>query len=329
MRYNSTYTPIMDLKTTIKAIAELKQIIITQIQSIFNFIKVTPPLFFAEDSELLISVENITRQISFDTLDEYKVGSLALSHTNWMRQMIDRLNLNHGDGLESEANLIWRDLQELTTSSITKNELIFQIKINGDNEEATTRTLSKQIYKIIYGLAIKINRDYQIANIYPSYAEFITSQMLEHELPNESPKNRELEFAIQKESYILQSAGIKLFSGKRHSQIMPYLYDLKNFYQIVLKDRINFLPVKVATIALLANGDTLKDQLMLYGYENLLGTTFYQDLTKKTYKIIEIKINLPRLMMTLLAKGHIAEVQAGIISNEVKQIKEKFDIEVI
>lgn len=329
MRYNSTYTPVMNLKTTIQAIANLREMLVTRVRQIFDFIKVTPPLFFSEDSELLINLNHISRLISFDTLDEYKIGCLTLSHTNWMRKMIDRLDLDFNQGLESESTLIWRDLEELPTNSITKHELVFQIKINQEDDIAITKKISKKIYQIIFELATYVHNHYKINNIYPSQVDFISSQMLEHELPNESPKNRELEFAIQKESFILVSGGMKLFSGKRHSDIPPYLYDLKNSYQIVMRDRINSLPIKVATITLLANGHTLKDQLMLYDYEKLLATEFYQDLTKKTYKIIEIKINLPRLMMALLGKGHIAEVQAGIISHEVKQIKEKFDIEVI
>lgn len=329
MKYNTTYNSLLDLKTTIYAIANIKQKLFNQISQLYNFIVVNPPLFFSEDEELLINIEDLTRSISFDTLYEYRVGTLALSHTNWMRNMVDRLDLKAGEGLTSESTLIWRDLEESPTSSITKHELIFQVKIADEDEVIIVRNLSKKIYKIIYQLASEIEQTYNIANIYNSEAEFITAQMLEHELPNETPKNRELEFAIQKESYILESAGMKLFSGKHHSNIPPFLYDIKNCFQIILKDRVNYFPLKVATIAILASGSTLKDQLMLNNYEKLLLTNFYNDLTKKQYKIIEIKINLPRLMMGLLAKGHIAEVQAGIISNEVTQIKDKFDLEAI
>ncbi len=329
MKYNTTYSSLLDLKTTIYAIDNIKQKLISKIRELCDFITVNPPLFLSEDSELLIDIENLTRSISFDTLYEYRVGTLTLSHTNWMRNLIDRLNLNANEGLMSESMLIWRDIEESPTKSITKHELIFQIKITSDDEIAIVRNLSKQIYQIIYQLAIDVEKKYHINNIYNNTAEFITAQMLEHELPNESPKNRELEFAIQKESYILESAGMKLFSGKHHSYIQPFLYDVKNTFQIILKDRVNYLPLKVAMITILANGNTLKDQLMLNNYERLLLTNFYSDLTKKDYKIIEIKINLPSLMMGLLAKGHIAEVQAGIISNEVNQIKEKFDLEAI
>lgn len=203
------------------------------------------------------------------------------------------------------------------------------MKITSDNEIQLTRDLSKKVYQIIYDLAIDVQKQYHINNIYNKHAEYITAQMLEHELPNQTPKNREIEFAIQKESYILESAGMKLLSGKHHSSIPPFLYDIKNSYQIILKDRVNYLPLKVASVSILANGNTLKDQLILNNYEKFLSTNFYNDLIQKQYKIIEIKINIPRLMMGLLAKGHIAEVQAGIISNEINQIKDRFDLEVI
>lgn len=329
MRFNSTYQPTMNLKTTILATAELQELLFLKINSWFKFLKINPPLYFEEDSDFLTNINYITRQISFDTLNEYRVACLTLSHTSWMQHMIWRLNLEYETGLYCESNLIWRDLPELPTNSITKHELIFQIKIKPEDEFKVVKSYSKKLYSLIYDLATLVNEKYNITNIWPQHIDFITSQMTEHELPNASPRNREREFALQKEAFILQSAGLKLFSGKRHSDIPPFIYNLKHCYQIIMNDRNNHLPLKVATIALLANGVTLKDQAISYGYEKILTKKFYQALLEKNDQVLEIKINIPRLMMALLAKGHIGEVQAGVWSTESQQIKDKYNIEII
>lgn len=331
MKYNTTYTQKLNLKNTIFAIAKYKSMLIDKIKSKYSFIELTPPVVLEEDSELLISMSNSTRQCSFDTGTEYKVATFSLSHTNWLRLMIEKLDIDFKEGVMSFGSFVWRDLEESPTSTIVKEEITFQIKMeNSDDLQEKVKKIAQNVYRIIFELAEDVKKTYEIDNPFPENAKYVSSQMLENEFPNEFVKQREIEFALENEAFILMASGEKMYSGKIHSNIPPYLYDLKNFYQIVLRERNNNDILKVGSVGILASGDLISDQLNIYGFNQMLTYDFYDKMSKiDNYKVVEIKINTPRLMMALLAKGHIAEVQAGVLSSEAKVVKEKYGIETI
>lgn len=331
MKYNTTYTPKLNLKETIFAIAKYKTQLVQEINKMFNFTELTPPVALEEENELLVFDRVATRQCSFDTGTEYKVATLLLSHTNWLRQMMDRLNPDYNTGLFCYGSFIWRDLEESATSTIIKDEYTFQVKLdNNDATQEKSKKIAQEIYAIIFKLAQDVFKNHGIENIYPERATFVTSQMLENEFPHEFMKQREIEFALEQEAYILAAAGEKMYSGKIHSSIPPYLYDLKHFYQLVLRERNNNDVLKVGSVAILASGDLLRDQTNMHGVNQLLTLGFYDKISKiNDYKIVEIKINISRLMMAILAKGHIAEVQAGALSSAAKVVRDKYGIETI
>ena len=148
-------------------------------------------------------------------------------------------------------------------------------------------------------------------------------------MPNHSFKEREIETMQKNEAFVFVSPGTYMHSGKIHTYLPPFIYDLKNQYQIILKDKINNEVLKVATISLLSGGQQMSDQLKMYNQEAYLKKDFYASLAKDEQKILEIKINFPRLMMALLQKGHIGEVQSNVISKEVKIIAKKYKVEII
>ncbi|WP_127942934.1 MULTISPECIES: hypothetical protein [unclassified Mycoplasma] len=330
MKFNTTYTPEISLKNTIAALAWLREQVIWQIKKIYRFTYVSAPPFLEQDSLLEVRLPSLTRPISFDAIDEYRVCTLLLTPTNWIRAMIERLDLGVGEGLWTESQSIWRDVPETPSDTITRHEIIFQTKIGADEDEVKlARAQAQQIYQIIFELAKEVWKRWQIKNIYPPSANFVTSQMMENELPNESFDNREIEFVLESDAYILEASGLRMFSGHIHQNVPPNLYDLRNHYEIILRDRVNALTIKVATIALTSNGQQLKDQLTLSGQEQFLTNPFYESLVRQSYKVLEIRFNLPRLAMALLGKGHIAEVQGGVISSEARHIREKYQIETI
>ncbi len=330
MRYNTTYTPKMTLKQTIKAIDKFKKEIIAEIHAMYSFTNVDPPLFLPENSELLLSLDNVTRSISFDFGDNYQVGTFLLSHSNWARNLLSKLDFQDGEGLTMDATTIWRDLPNNMISTSAKEEMTFQVRIDDEEKaEQLVHDLSQDIYEIFYNLANKAKKEFDIENVFPSFADYIPAQILENEMPNESTHQREIETALVKGAFILSKPGTRLFSSKVHSYLPPTLYDLNNFNIIVVKDRVNGEVLKIASIALMANGQQLSDQLGKYNLKEKQAIKFYSDLVKQEYKVIEIKINMPKLMMGLLGKGHIGEVQSGIVSKDVKTVSERYKVDII
>jgi hypothetical protein len=82
MKYNTTYTPKISLKDTIKE----TELIIKKIKDFFNnkysILSVLSPTFLKEDSEITINMEEKTRPLTFDLGDNYNVAKLLLTNSN-------------------------------------------------------------------------------------------------------------------------------------------------------------------------------------------------------------------------------------------------------
>ena len=328
MKYNTTYTPITSLKDTVKKTEYVIREIENFYKGKYNITKIIAPAFLGENSELLISINEITRPITFDVTDEYKIGQMILSYTNWMRMMASKLSLNNNEGIYSETTSIWRDLEINPISSVIKNHISFQIVI--DKKRDIKKIVKKEtdiLYSLISDFEKEFSKEFKFKKIFPESPTYVTSQMLANEFPNVDFKRRENDMADELNGYILSNPGDKLFSGHIHSVIPIELYATKNFNQILLKDFVNSSVLKVASVSQLATGQLLADQLSLSNKSNLKELNFYSDEIKRPYNIIEVKIDIGRLMMSLLKKGHISETQPGNISDETKRISARYKVE--
>lgn len=328
MKYNTVYTPIISLKDTIIETDYVMKKITSFYNNKFSLIKLIPPMFIEENSDLLINVENITRPITFDTGSEYKVGQLFLFHSNWIRKMIENMKLKENEGIEIFSSTLWRDIKINPISSITKNNFIFQIKVNSTIDiKKIVRNEVLSLYKFIQELESELSKKYKINTIIPQKVNIVSSQMLENEYPNIKFHDREVEMIHELNSFILENPGNKLFSGHIHREIPVELYAQKNYYEILIKDFINSSTIEVASVAQIASGIILDDQLSVNSKSEMKALDFYANEIKKEYNVIEIKINIGKLMMSILKKGHITEVQSGIISDESNIIKSRYKIE--
>ena len=327
MKFNTTYKSNLSFKKTIKEIAYIKEYISKYLTEKYNLIYVIPPLGSEVDDEINIDFDVMTRDVSFEN-SEGKILKLFLSYSNWTREFLKRINPKINEGIYFEEKTLWRDLKENAVSTSTKQEITFAFRIDENNPSKILEEITIGVYELIYELAKEIRGKYKIKNIFPEHPHFVSSQQLENEMPQLSFKERENEFVLNEQALFLKEVGTILYSGKKHSFIPIQFYDLRKFNQILMFDRNNSSTLKVASIGVLATGNQLSDQLTLYGHGEINSIPLYKENIDNKKKYIEIKINIPRLAMALLAKGHIAEVQAGIISDESKNIKNRYGINI-
>ena len=328
MKFNTTYSSKQTQLQTLRDLSDIKSDILKFMNSRYKLISVDAPLFFEEGSDLLIDAKQVTRKVTFDFGDDYRTGVMVLSNTNWMRKMISKNKFRVNDGIYSDAAFMWRDLEENPTTSSVKRELAFQF-ISSESSQSFINTLTQDVYEFIVSLATKYAKKYDFRNIYPYFAEYISAQQLENEMPNNPFKTREIEYINDKNAFIFRNPGDKLFSGNVHTFIHPSLYELKKYNQILLKDRVNLDVLKVASIGVVATGKELEDQLNKHNLQNYFESKFFNSQIKEKRKIVEIKFNIPRLAMALLWKGHIGEVQAGVSNAETNSIKNRYGVKII
>lgn len=329
MKYNTTYTPKINLKKTIYETDRITNIIIDHYKEKYNMTSVLVPSFLDEQNSMLLKIDEITRVTTFDFADNNKIGRSLLTPSNWMRNIMLRMNLKEEEGVYAQTTHVWRDIPENPLSTPVRYNLTFQIKISGDNNmvKKIVKEHVVEFYKLIAKQSRICDRRYKNTTNFPDSPSFITSQQMENEYPDMNSREKEIEFANELNAFVFSKAGKKLFSGHVHTWIPPQIYDLDNFYQIVIQDNVNNDVLKVASIALLASGETLDEQLNEYNLDHLKTNDYYQTHIKQKYNIIEIKINIGRLIMGILQKGHISEVVPGVISDSANLIKDKYKID--
>ena len=82
MKFNTTYSPTSNILTTVKDVASINEVLTSYFNKTFSPIKMTAPLFLDEQSNLIINQPQLTRAITFDEIDEYRVNKLLISNSN-------------------------------------------------------------------------------------------------------------------------------------------------------------------------------------------------------------------------------------------------------
>ena len=329
MKFNTTYVNNLTKFETIKSIHELKKDIVSYFSTKRNLTYIDVPAYYEEGSDFSTEPSMLTRKVTFDLGDEYKTCALSQSPSNWLRNFIVENEMEKDFCLWTQTTSIWRDNVETPTTSIQKTELTFMYEVDSIDPMMLNK-LSQDIYEMIYKISSKASRKYELYNVYPYFAEYVSAQQLENEMPKQEYKFRETEVLKEKGALILRNTGDKLYSGNFHEIISPSLYDLKLYNQILLKDFINIDVLNVATVAVIATGQTLKDQLQRSGVQSTFTKKLIQNqINYVDKKIVEIKFNIPKLAMAILNKGHIGETLPGVTSNEAKNINKKYYVKIL
>ncbi len=334
MRINSTYIPHMSIKDTLKAISYIHNAIEDYYDKKLKPLFIELPAFYNEDSQpasLMISMGSVTRNVSFDFGETYKIGVLPLFHSNWRRMMLKKIQAEPGDAIKTEGITIWRDVKIKNATSPIHDELTYVITLDdSEDPKEKVQQITKELGSVLYSIAEQLKKKYQIENIINTSWPIISSQTLQTEMPNLTTVQKEEEILKEENNFVLENPGIKTIQGVIHSYRPPQVFNLNNQNTIILKDRINFLPVHVAEVSLYAKGVVLSDQMKMFRLQDEISLPFYKDISdEKTLNQIEIKICKSKLYMALLGKGHISEVQPNAFSLEKTKIVRKDKIEFI
>lgn len=312
------YQPRLSLMETEIAIKEIKDFFERSLARELNLTRVSAPLFVVSESGLNDNLSGVERPVDFmiKAPKETKC-EIVQSLAKWKRMALQKYGFMLGEGLYADMNAIRRDENLDNLHSAYIDQWDWEKVIS--REERTTETL-KKIVVLIYE-ALKAVEDL-ICGLYPvlerllpEKISFITTQELEDQYPDLTPKQREDAITREKGAVFLIGIGGRLKSGMRHDGRAPDYDDWNLNGDILFWYPVLETAFEISSMGIRVDQETLLTQLRIAGCEDRCRFKFHQDLLAgRLPYTIGGGLGQSRICMFFLQKAHIGEVQASVWS---------------
>lgn len=255
------------------------------------------------------------------------VHSLA----KWKRKTLGRFGFSQGQGLYTHMKALRPDEDRLTPiHSVYVDQWDWE-KVMADEERTLPylkQTVGK-IYKAIKETEAAVSKEFGLAPFLPDQIHFIHSEELLQRYPDLDAKGRERAIAKELGAVFLIGIGGKLSSGESHDVRAPDYDDWttknEDGFCGLNGDIIVWNPVlqdafELSSMGIRVSPECLTRQLGLTGDEKRMELEWHQALVKgEMPQTIGGGIGQSRLVMLLLQRQHIGQVQCGVWGAEMQE----------
>lgn len=313
---------------TIKAIDEVKKYFERQLEARLSLTKVQSPLFVKTVSGLQDALTGVEKGVSF------KKGSekfeIVHSLAKWKRDALGRYEFPMHTGLYTDMKAIRKDEKVDDIHSMFVEQWDWEKVIS--KEDRTIDYLKetvRSIYKAVRQTSIFVKQKYKFITVdLPKSVYFITSQELEDMYPDKTPKDREEIIVRDKKAIFIIGIGDKLKSGIEHDLRSPDYDDWSLDGDLLVFDKTLDKTIELSSMGIRVDEKSLISQLKKSDCLDRLGLPYHQKISKcELPYTIGGGIGQSRILMLLLEKSHIVEIQAS--SWETKTLKELKDKKVL
>ena len=309
-------------------IEDTKKTFEVELSKALDLMKVPSPLFVKTSSGLQDTLRGTEKSVSFTKSGEQfeVVHSLA----KWKREALGKYGFPMHKGLLTDMKAIRKEEVVDAIHSMYVEQLDWEKVIS--KEDRTLEYLKETVRKI-YGAIKKTSK--KLSKKYPSLKveladkiTFITTQELEDLYPDLTPVEREQVYAKEKGAIFIIGIGDKLKSGKPHDLRSPDYDDWKLDGDIIVYDKVMKEAIELSSMGIRVDKEALLDQLKKTYTEDRMKLPFHKGIIKGSTPLsIGGGIGISRILLLLLGKTHIAEVQAS--SWEEKTLKELKEVEIL
>ena len=309
---------------TIKAIDDIKKYFERQLEARLSLTKVQCPLFVKSDSGLQDALTGVEKGVGF--IKGKEKFEVVHSLAKWKRDALGRYQFPIHTGLYTDMKAIRKDEIVDDIHSFFVDQWDWEKVIS--KEDRTIDYLKdtvRSIYKAIRQTSIYIKKKYKTITIdLPKTIYFITSQELDDMYPDKTPKEREELIVREKRAVFIIGIGDKLKSGTPHDLRSPDYDDWKLDGDLLVFDKTLDKAIELSSMGIRVDEESLVSQLKKSDCLDRIDLEFHQKIIHRELPYtIGGGIGMSRLLMLLLEKSHIAEVQAS--SWEKKTLKELKD----
>lgn len=305
----------LDVLETQKAIKKLKDYFQKELSEELNLLRVSSPLFVLPESGTNDNLNGIETPVSFNVPFLNKKAEIVQSLAKWKRVAIERYNIPMYEGIYADMNAIRKDEELDNIHSFYVDQWDWEYKI-----EKSDRNYEKLVWIVEKIYDVFKRTDEYIMGLYPEFEPllpekitFVSTQELENEWPNLTPKERERKIVERHKAVFLTGIGKSLESGEKHDGRSPDYddWDLNGdllFYNPVLDDVL-----ELSSMGIRVDEEALERQLEIAGAEDRKNLDYHRALLNGELPYtIGGGIGQSRICMFFLRKAHIGEVQVGI-----------------
>ncbi|HER0468719.1 TPA: aspartate--ammonia ligase [Streptococcus pyogenes] len=254
------------------------------------------------------------------------VHSLA----KWKRHTLARFGFNEGEGLVVNMKALRPDEDSLDqTHSVYVDQWDWEKVIpDGKRNLAYLKETVETIYKVIRLTELAVEARYDIEAVLPKKITFIHTEELVAKYPDLTPKERENAITKEFGAVFLIGIGGVLPDGKPHDGRAPdyddWTTETENGYHglngdiLVWNDQLGSA-FELSSMGIRVDEEALKHQVEMTGDQDRLGFDWHKSLLNGLFPLtIGGGIGQSRMVMFLLRKQHIGEVQTSVWPQEVR-----------
>lgn len=316
------YKTVLGLYDTQSAIGLLKRTFEDKLGQALNLKRVSAPLFVEPQTGLNDDLNGVERPVSFDIAETGKDAQVVHSLAKWKRMALYQYGFQPGEGIYTDMNAIRRDEEMTNIHSVYVDQWDWEKVI-----DASTRNipyLKDTVQKIVYAICDTleaVKKEYpQIQTKLSPEVSFVTTQELEDQYPELSPKEREDAYLKEHKTAFIMQIGGKLKSGIRHDGRAPDYDDWKMNGDIVFWNDVLGRAFEVSSMGIRVDPKSLDEQLHEADCDDRRKYPFHQMLLDGTLPLtMGGGIGQSRVCMLLLGKAHIGEVQVSVWDNDTKE----------
>ncbi|CAL1285422.1 unnamed protein product [Larinioides sclopetarius] len=284
-----------------------------------NLARISPPLIVETYSGINDDLSGIERPVSFDTKCEIS-ASVVQSLAKWKRLALKKYEFEVYSGLYADMNAIRRDEDLSPMHSIYVDQWDWEKVIKEEDRNlAYLQSVAKDVYVCLQATERFIREKYPVLRQkLPEEMTFVSSQQMEDEFPQLSPKEREKEYTKKYGAVFITQIGKILKSGKKHGSRAPDFDEWElNGDILVHYDELD-VAFELSSMGIRVTKDSLIPQLTERGVMDRLNLPFHKALAGGELPFtIGGGIGQSRLCMYLLDKIHIGEVQASVWDEDI------------
>ena len=329
-------TPLSDKLLAEEAVHFVKTDFEKHLKTHLSLTKVSAPFVVLKGTGINDDLNGIERPVSFPIKAmQEQPAEVVQSLAKWKRLRLAEYGLPSGTGIFTDMRALRPDEEVGALHSIFVDQWDWEIVIDQEDRSlAFLKAQVRKIYRAIIQTATDLAEEYHIPTpALPAQITFVHAEELLKEFPGLTPKEREAEAAKRFGAIFLIGIGGELANGEPHDGRAPDYDDWTTPTSpttkglngdIVVWNSVLQQPFEISSMGIRVDPKVLQLQLLQRKMENRTQLFYHRELLSgRLPQTLGGGIGQSRLVMFLLKKRHIGEVQASIWPEEVKSKCEK------